>query len=157
MSELTNNLRNLQGGFYSDGALDKPILLVAADRIEELEAREPQQQLDTIKSVVNEQAEDEGLWFDHVYITEDILQRALRRLHAAIESREIQEPWLPIETAPTDGTRILACSTKKKTVRVTWWRSKKDRAGYIGWGEFNTNLWPAEYWMPLPEPPQEAP
>jgi len=39
MDKLTNNLRNLQAGFYSDGALDKPILLVAADRIESLEAQ----------------------------------------------------------------------------------------------------------------------
>ncbi len=38
-----------------------------------------------IRKVVDEQAEDEGLWFVPVTITEDILQRALRRLHAVIE------------------------------------------------------------------------
>lgn len=37
-------------------------------------------------SLVNEQAEDEGLWFEPQYATEAILMRALRRLHAAIES-----------------------------------------------------------------------
>lgn len=37
------------------------------------------------KDVVREQAEDEGLWFIPTTITEDILQRALRRLHAAVE------------------------------------------------------------------------
>ncbi len=38
-----------------------------------------------VMQVVNEQANDVGLWFIPVYITEDILQRALRRLHAVIE------------------------------------------------------------------------
>lgn len=38
-----------------------------------------------IKKVVAEQAEDEGLWFNAVYITEDYLQQALRRLHRVIE------------------------------------------------------------------------
>ncbi|HVM95121.1 MAG TPA: hypothetical protein VMT89_01975 [Candidatus Acidoferrales bacterium] len=35
--------------------------------------------------LVDDQANDEGLWFEHVYITEDTLQRALRNLHSAIE------------------------------------------------------------------------
>jgi hypothetical protein len=41
----------------------------------------------TPQEVVDEQAEDEGLWFIPETITEDILQRALRRLHEAIEGR----------------------------------------------------------------------
>lgn len=39
------------------------------------------------KIVVAEQAEDEGLWFQPKYITEDYLQKALRRLHAAVEGK----------------------------------------------------------------------
>jgi len=39
-----------------------------------------------IKKLVAEQAEDEGLWFNAVYITEDYLQRALRKLHRVIEN-----------------------------------------------------------------------
>lgn len=38
--------------------------------------------------VVNQQAEDEALWFDAERITEHILQNALRRLHAAVEGEE---------------------------------------------------------------------
>jgi len=41
-----------------------------------------------LKKIVNEQAEDESLWFNAIYASEDILQRALRRLHAAIEDCE---------------------------------------------------------------------
>lgn len=39
--------------------------------------------------VVNEQAEDEGLWFIAETITEAMLQDALRRLTAAVEGT----PW----------------------------------------------------------------
>lgn len=35
--------------------------------------------------LVQAQAEDEGLWFQAETITEAYLQRALRRLHAAVE------------------------------------------------------------------------
>lgn len=36
--------------------------------------------------VVNEQAEDEGLWFDAETLPEAYLQQELRRLHAAVEA-----------------------------------------------------------------------
>lgn len=39
------------------------------------------------KAVVNEQADDWGLWCDPVSIVEDMLQKALRRLHAAVEGK----------------------------------------------------------------------
>ena len=63
--------------------------------------------------------------------------------------------WQPIETAPRDGTRILAFGRRgKKTVyEVTWWRQPKDGAGYIGWGEFNERFWPATHWQPLSPAP----
>lgn len=41
--------------------------------------------LAAIQRLVDEQAEDESLWFHPQHITEDILQQALRRLHAVIE------------------------------------------------------------------------
>jgi hypothetical protein len=44
-----------------------------------------------IKAVVDEQANDDGLWFIPVTITEDILQRALRRLHAVIEGKSPEQ------------------------------------------------------------------
>jgi hypothetical protein len=44
-----------------------------------------------IKAVVDDQANDDGLWFIPVTITEDYLQRALRRLHAAIEGKSPQQ------------------------------------------------------------------
>lgn len=44
MSDLPNDLRNRQAALTKDGAADKPLLLVAADRITELE----QQLADTV-------------------------------------------------------------------------------------------------------------
>ncbi len=44
-----------------------------------------------IRAVVNEQAEDDGLWFVPETITEDYLQRALRRLHAVIEGKSPEQ------------------------------------------------------------------
>jgi len=38
-----------------------------------------------VRAVVNEQADDPALWLIQPTITEEYLQRALRRLHAVIE------------------------------------------------------------------------
>ena len=38
-----------------------------------------------LTEMVNEQAEDDGLWFDAETATEKYLQRELRKLHAQIE------------------------------------------------------------------------
>lgn len=45
----------------------------------------------SIKAVVDEQANDEGLWFMPRTCAEDYLQRALRRLHEVIEGRTSAE------------------------------------------------------------------
>lgn len=50
--------------------------------------------LEKIQKVVDEQAEDESLWFIPRYITEDLLQRALRRLHAVIEGDSKMEDMM---------------------------------------------------------------
>jgi len=43
---------------------------------------------DNLQKIVDEQAKDEGLWFIPEYVTEDLLQKALRRLHREIENRK---------------------------------------------------------------------
>jgi hypothetical protein len=50
--------------------------------------------------IVAEQAADERLWFRPVYITEDCLQKALRRLHAAVEGKSPEECALAAVTEP---------------------------------------------------------
>lgn len=45
--------------------------------------------MDDLKRLVNEQAEDEGLWCNAQNVVEAYLQQELRRLHAAIEQLEM--------------------------------------------------------------------
>lgn len=61
------------------------------------------------------------------------------------------QQWQPIETAPTDGTRILAYPVFGKVGVVTWWRSNihKDGGSFI---DGNMAVRPTQ-WMPLPAPP----
>lgn len=69
--------------------------------------------------------------------------------------------WRTMESAPRDGTEILACCPMPRHLKnrrgrkwyyaVTWWRRKEDKAGYIGWGEFNEHSWPPTHWCPLDE------
>jgi hypothetical protein len=64
--------------------------------------------------------------------------------------------WHPIETAPKDGTDILAVAVRngEPYFKITWWRQAKDKRGFTGWGEFNDEFYPATHWMPLPNPPR---
>lgn len=75
--------------------------------------------------------------------------------------------WQPIETAPKDGTHILAFM--EGAVIEAWWEDmsygEPDRAGMGEWECprlsshgcgccCSTNDWPT-HWMPLPTPPTE--
>jgi len=46
-----------------------------------------QQQIEALRILVNQQAEDEGLWFDAKLAPEAYLQQALRKLHTVIEGK----------------------------------------------------------------------
>lgn len=73
--------------------------------------------------------------------------------------------WLPIETAPKDGTRIMVfCPWVGVCGPANWdvcWFAKKPRPFWTHWGE---RIWGTSrvredqptHWMPLPDPPQSA-
>ena len=75
--------------------------------------------------------------------------------------------WFPIETAPKDGTRILAFGywtgevngpDEQPTECIIYWRNgRTDYPGYE-WYVDNTDGYAAwmkpTHWMPLPEPPE---
>jgi len=44
-----------------------------------------------VMEIVEEQANDEGLWCDAVYASEAYIQKALRRLHEVIEQKTSEE------------------------------------------------------------------
>lgn len=70
----------------------------------------------------------------------------------------VQETWLPIETAPKDGTEILAVRGKLQCV-VSWrgWRMGDGalRDDEARWRSANGYHIVPTHWMSLPEPPAE--
>lgn len=57
-----------------------------------------------------------------------------------------QSPWQPIETAPKDGTTVLAyCPGNRFQKFLTDYYSEHQGGGW---------LFQPTHWMPLPEPPQ---
>lgn len=73
--------------------------------------------------------------------------------------------WMPIESAPKDGTKILlVCMDAKSsdtqhrvgTMAVDFWHDGT-KHGFVGWGKFNSRYWPATHWMPLPSLPAHTP
>jgi hypothetical protein len=71
--------------------------------------------------------------------------------------------WMPIETAPKDGSVILAVNGPD--VQCLYWHGKDnldfegDDGPFDCWMEYDHECWILpKYWMPLPEPPkQETP
>lgn len=64
-----------------------------------------------------------------------------------------RDEWLPIDTAPKDGSRFLATS-KGCEVHVYYWRS----GGFDDWClEYANHVgWRPTHWRPLPTPPKEV-
>lgn len=76
----------------------------------------------------------------------EALQRLLTACTALLEGRG----WMPIETAPKDGTRVLAHRPGwADSIGVAWWSQT--------WGEWcsvpGTYRWTPSHWQPLPSPP----
>lgn len=103
MSELKNcpfcggKARYYQEGFYTGGSPDDDHVVECskcfADVWDEkskegvIEKWNTRQSIDVdaLKELINEQAEDEGLWFIAKYATEGYLQAALRKVHSVCE------------------------------------------------------------------------
>lgn len=99
---LGNVINFLRKEFLNNGAEGESIHKLC-DLAEGLHFR-----LKSIKEVVDEQAEDTRLWFKSRYITEDTLQKELRRLHGAIEDEDVglitgKEPEVNNVTTPSSS------------------------------------------------------
>mgnify|MGYP001574536749 CR=1 FL=1 len=68
--------------------------------------------------------------------------------------------WQPFETAPKDGTRILAWGPKEMVITIMWHAIPRRDDGYWklepdGGTESNYDIeTPLTHWAPLPDPPQ---
>jgi hypothetical protein len=67
-----------------------------------------------------------------------------------VQAKPIDEAWLPIETAPRDGTRFLA--SDGRVVRLVRWADEHDR---LPIGDEPGGVWPSlpHWWQPLPPLP----
>lgn len=64
--------------------------------------------------------------------------------------------WQPIETAPkTSKARLVWCPERQNTYIVSW---SDTPPGWLFFGGGGRDLQEdATHWMPLPEPPEQAP
>lgn len=62
--------------------------------------------------------------------------------------------WQPIDTAPKDGTWVLAYSPNGNWRRISWGKNRFNEACWtsVDWWFFEREEF--THWMPLPEPPQ---
>lgn len=79
----------------------------------------------------------------------EVLEAEVARLRTAAE-------WQPIETAPKDGTRILAwpCWSDNRPAQMYWREMKRKSRWEIQFGYSAPR--PPIYWRPLPDAPVVA-
>lgn len=81
--------------------------------------------------------------------------RPVSALVNAEADADVVERWQPIETAPKDGTKIIA--TGQYGVRVVWWGAgafnRKINAYDRDWTDCVTYGFKLTHWRPLPAPP----
>nr|WP_303705475.1 hypothetical protein [Brevundimonas naejangsanensis] len=78
-----------------------------------------------------------------LYLEQDVREEAERRLAEAVE-------WRPIETAPRDGTEIIAMIARKR-IRLAWYFKPSSRTE--GWLDENGRSINPTHWLPLPPAP----
>lgn len=57
--------------------------------------------------------------------------------------------WLPIETAPKDGERVLICKEGEDWVIIAFWGSIYSAVD--AWTQGNDSEYKPTHWMPLPK------
>jgi hypothetical protein len=71
------------------------------------------------------------------------------------QSAAVMDGWQPIETAPTDGSRILI--TDRNGVKIVWWGAaaynRKSKSYDRGWTNGAVYGFVPTHWMPLPASP----
>jgi len=65
--------------------------------------------------------------------------------------------WQPVETAPKDGTKILACyvteNSEYNPITVKWRCYHPNAKGKECWRDSMSDKVIVTHWMPLPKPP----
>lgn len=89
--------------------------------------------------------------------TENLMAEAAARI-TELEA-EVARRWQPIETAPKDGSVIVAIGAvpARGGYSIIFWDTfHEEWAGYTAEDEKRLVKFPPLHWMPLPEPPNAA-
>lgn len=86
------------------------------------------------------------------------LKRAVEAIDA-LPTEKAESDWLPIESAPKDGTQILACNYRFAHGHIiVFWDLEKDRSSAFCWRESEQRSFhhtdAFTHWMPLREVPE---
>ncbi len=60
--------------------------------------------------------------------------------------------WMPIESAPKDGTPFIAWDSKEESACFCWWIDDGNEGSPNGYGFEPQDV---THWMPLPQPPKD--
>lgn len=82
----------------------------------------------------------------------DVLSDLCLNVQYETEQR-LKEKWLPIETAPKDGTNFLACSSASSVFLAHYANGVVDSSDWTDADGYLARY--ATHWMPLPERPEE--
>jgi hypothetical protein len=104
---------------------------------------------------------DDRFWRpdDRFWRPADIVSSALRNnaanyiewLHLRIRELEAQREWMPIESAPKDGTSIIYLDRRECIGEAFWQDKDEHEPGW--WDEANTEEVKPTHWTPLPDLP----
>jgi hypothetical protein len=88
MTTKTTEHPPLSGGIkgVADASAEGVTLVGSSEKPHTGSQTTPQCDIEFLKEFVAKQAEDEGLWFQPIYVSEAYLQSALRKLHSLIEA-----------------------------------------------------------------------
>jgi hypothetical protein len=84
--------------------------------------------IEELKQLVDEQAEDDGLWFNAVYASEAYLQKALRELHAEIEAYASELKLLKSQWEVTVSEEIIQKRVREAVEEAVKVERKRGRA-----------------------------
>lgn len=78
----------------------------------------------------------------------DVVDAIARAIHDAVMAERQRDQWQPIETAPKDGTPILAADKGPYPFVAEWFIGGRNWIGADG------RYWQPDRWMPLPAAPK---
>ena len=83
----------------------------------------------------------------------ELAEQFAQQVYDLAVSETRQQLWQPIETAPKDGTRLIALDVKGNIVKVHW-DTLYEPAAWADEDSFFTS--PLTYWLPIPDVPEAA-